>query len=108
VYKAKAELKKVYKSVIDSRFQALKSQQIAEAEIVKDKLSLLSEYAGSATRAASDHEPNSRPIVFAGDIDPESQLKIKTEDKTLDVMDESDFLLKIVRSPYITGLGKCH
>lgn len=88
VYKAKAELKQVYKSVIDSRLQVLKDQQILEADSVREKLTLLS--------ATSSQSPFG--IRYSKSIDPEPFLKIRPEDKALEVMDEAAFLSNIVRS----------
>jgi hypothetical protein len=85
VNKAKAELKNVYKSVIESRLKVLKEQQIEEAEMVQAKLALL--LARSEGVAA---------VQYSRAIDPEPQLKIRAEDKSVEVIEESDFLSKIV------------
>lgn len=103
VYKAKAELKKIYKSVIDSRLQALKEQQVAEAELVREKLSLLSEYGrnpagdpvGNAPLAGSNGAVL-HSISYSAHVDPEPMLKVRAEDKNLEVVEESEFLSKIV------------
>ena len=99
VYKAKAELKSIYKSVIESRLQALKSQQVQEAEVVAKKLALVS---GSRVSVSTDadisrHDNQVSPLPrYSRLLDPEPQLKIRVEDKTLEVIEESDFLNKIV------------
>jgi len=105
VYKAKAELRKIYKSVIDSRLQVLKEQQIAEAELVREKLSLLSKYGGTsdgdklgnASRGESTRA-FLHTISYSVEMDPEPMLKVKAEDKSLDVVEEAEFLGKIVNN----------
>lgn len=109
VYKAKAELKKIYKSVIDSRLQALKEQQVAEAELVREKLSLLSEYGSAVDGSKVDYAPLGdstrgplRTMFFSTQTDPEPMLKIRAEDKNLEVVEELEFLGKIVILPQNT------
>lgn len=106
VYKAKAELNKVYKSVIDSRLQALKEQQATEAEMVREKLSVLSEYGGTVENNRVNNAPLGdstrdplRTISYSMQMDPEPMLKVKMEDKSLEVVAESEFLSKIVILP---------
>jgi len=106
VYKAKAELNKVYKSVIDSRLQALKEQQVTEAELVREKLTVLSEYGTTLDDDRVDNAPLGdstrsplRTMSFSMQMDPEPMLKIKAEDRSLEVVAESEFLGKIVILP---------
>ena len=104
VYKAKAELKNVYKAVIDSRLQKLKEEQRAEAELVKEKLALLASHADDTTHPIGlDLEDQSilkatvtPNVPYSKHLDPEPQLKIRAEDKGVDVVEESDFMNKIV------------
>lgn len=104
VYKARAELKNVYKAVIDSRLQKLREDQIAEAELVKEKLALLSYHPDGATRntgsnleASTSSETAFTPsLTHSKHLDPEPLLKIRVEDQGIDVMDESDFINKTV------------
>ena len=103
VYKAKAELKGFYKSVVDSRLQVLRGQQIDEAELVKEKLSLLLGNPAMRNNASFVEEESGaivdvplRPILYSKVLDPEPLLKIRAEDKGLDVVGESDFMDKIV------------
>ena len=90
VYKAKAELRNIYKSVIDNRRRSLRSQQVAEAWNVRAKLAALSENAASPS--------GSNPIAYSKNLDPEPLLKIKAEDKGLMVVEESKFINDIVRA----------
>ena len=104
VYKAKAQLKNVYKAVIDSRLKVLKEQQIAEAKLVQEKLSQLSSHAGQTLNSNSDQQDGQNPletlqlppVLYSKHLDPEPLLKIRPEDKGLEVLDESEFMDKIV------------
>ena len=103
VYKAKAELKNFYQSVIDSRLQVLRGQQIEEAALVKEKLSLLLGSSASETNTnfVGEHtedlaEAPMRSIPYSKVLEPDPLLKIKVEDKGLDVVGEADFVNKIV------------
>lgn len=103
VYKAKAELKNIYRSVTDSRLQAMREQQMDEAEVVKGKLAQLlgtSDYrlGDNIQNSCSDDSAKALPTIIRSSrsMDPESLPKIKAEDKGLDVVEESDFLGKIV------------
>ena len=107
VYKAKAELKKLYKAIIASRLQVQKEQQIAEAGIVQVKLAMLSQRTSSNNTDISTVEITetsmAKPvscIVYSEALDPEPFLKIRPDDKGLEVMEESDFLDKIVSVAY--------
>ncbi|MCJ1286812.1 hypothetical protein MMC26_006158 [Xylographa opegraphella] len=102
VYKAKAELKKFYKSVVDSRLQVLRGQQIEEAELMKAKLSLLLVNLGTKnntifTAKAPEHRDEAPliPILHLKVFDPDPLLKVRVEDKGLDIVGESEFLDKI-------------
>ena len=121
VYKARAELKHVYKAVIDSRLQKLKEEQIAEAELVKEKLALLAYHPDSATQSAGFSLEASSPsesgvapsLAYLKHLDPEPLLKISVEDKGIDVVGESDFMNKIVSllacpSQYYSKLTSCN
>ena len=90
VYKAKAQLRNIYQSVIDSRLQGLKSQQIREAKAVQEKLAKL--YHG---KSLSSQSATTR-IIYSQDLDPEPLLKVNAADKTLELVEESDFLERIV------------
>ena len=103
VYKAKAELKKIYKSIIDSRLHSLQEEQIAEAQLVRENLSLLFRPSASLKRDDDQGAITEAPakgltiaIPYSRSIDPDPLLKVKVEDKSLEVIEESDFLNKIV------------
>ncbi|MCJ1438490.1 hypothetical protein MMC27_007880 [Xylographa pallens] len=102
VYKAKAELKRFYKSVVASRLQVLRGQQVEEAELVKEKLSILLGNPATRNKASFMEEASEDivetplpPILYSKVLDPEPLLKIRTEDKGLDVVGESNVMDKI-------------
>lgn len=108
VWKARAKLKNVYQSVVESRLNVLKQQQEAEAETAKQKLALLfggqksmEEELGSGCTLNTERTPISTetpPIVYSRELDPEPLLKLRPEDKSLDTVDEKEFLNRIVCS----------
>lgn len=89
VWKAKAKLRNVSKTIVDSQLSALRKQQEEEASVVREKLqTLLQPHQLSGTVSAiGDHN-----------LDPDSSLKTRAEDKHLDSVEESSFLGDIVRS----------
>ena len=102
VYKSRAELNTVYKNIIESRLNDLRDEQRVEAVLVRDKLALLAsisnskELAGDCTTSIvgkSSVEPPS--IKYSRTLDPEPLLKLRPEDKSLDTMNETDFLEKL-------------
>ena len=94
VYKAKAELGHVYKSVVDGKLEHLRREQIADAELAKEKLSLLTAR-GGAIEASEDSLviPN---LQYSRLLDPEPHLKLRAEDKPLEVTTEESLIDRIV------------
>jgi hypothetical protein len=84
VYKAKAELKKIYQSVLDSRIASFKAQQLADADAAKQ---CLSNMVGSDTQL--------KPPSHSLEIDPEPLLKNPVENKGLEVIEEAVFLARL-------------
>lgn len=94
VYKSKAELDSVYKSVIQGRLRDLQDEQCAEAELSKTKLSLI-----LADHGASGNDSNvatNPSIKYSHSLDPEPQLRLHAKDKALDVVTTEDFKNQIV------------
>ena len=83
VYKAKAQLRGIYQSVLKSRLRAFKQQQLAEAISVQARMNA----AGSGASAETPYSIS---------LDPEPMLKVPAEDKALKVLDESEFLASVV------------
>lgn len=108
VWKARAKLKKVYQSVVESRLSVLKQQQEAEAESAQEKLALL--FSSQKSREEEHGEGGTSspgrislpaiipPVAYSRELDPEPLLKLRPEDKSLDTVDEKEFLNKIVCS----------
>ena len=104
IWKAKAKLKRVYQSVLDSRLDVLRKQQQEDANGVSSKLQAvlaepnvvfeegLIDQAGSSSQYARA-QPN---FVRSQKYDPESLLKLRPEDKMSEVVDESVFLQRVV------------
>ena len=103
IWKAKAKLKKVYQSVLDSRLAILRKQQQEDAEGVRSKLQEV--LAGPATviEEGSDGQTASNTAVlhtqpnfpYSQKYDPEPLLKLRAEDKSSEVVDESVLLEKV-------------
>ncbi len=106
IWKAKAKLKKVYQSVLDSRLDTLRKQQQEDAVAVQLRLQEI--LAGPLQVSEDDAEKTSggadvlnvarqQPLFpYSQNYDPEPLLKLHSEDKSTDVVDESAFLQKIV------------
>lgn len=108
VWKARAKLKKVYQSVVESRLSVLKQQQESEAESAQEKLALLfsgqrsmEEEVGKGGTSSSGPTTVSTmiPVIaYTRGLDPEPLLKLRPEDRGLETMDEKEFLNKLVCS----------
>lgn len=83
-FKAKARLRKVSQAVVQSRLDALRKQQEDEANIVNSRLVPLINALG--VPGTTVKRKVSTPL------DPEMFLKLSTDDKNLDSMNESQFL----------------
>ena len=102
VYKSRAELNTVYKSIIESRLDDLRHEQRAEAALVRHKLALLASISNSKNSKpenlksvidGSSSEPQF--LNYSQSLDPEPLLKLRAEDKSLDTIDEKDFMDKL-------------
>ena len=89
VYKSRAELNTVYKTIIESKLAGLRADQRTEALTLKNKLTLV--LSGLRVPTAETYT-----LSYRREIDSEPLLKIRTEDKSLNLIDEQDFLDKNV------------
>lgn len=96
VYKAKAQLRRVYTAVINARLAILAHRQVAEAHKVQAQFVSNSNATGELAGASS--------IPYSGTFDPDPLLQINQEDKALEVIDESEFSNRIVS--YCSGAAK--
>ncbi|KAI9684169.1 MAG: hypothetical protein M1829_003439 [Trizodia sp. TS-e1964] len=101
VWKARAKLRKVYQSVIDSRLESLRKQQMDEATIIRSKLqiifgasnlSLETDIPDPASLTPLPAKHGFPSIKYPTDLDPEPLLKLRAEDKSLEQVDEKAFL----------------
>ena len=106
IWKAKAKLKKVYQSVLDSRLDTLRKQQQEDADGVRSKLQEMLMSPTPVVEEGSDdpvddvsssRTARKQPkFEYSQKYDPEPLLKLRTEEKSSEVVDESVFLEKIV------------
>ncbi|KAM3067560.1 hypothetical protein ACMFMG_000124 [Clarireedia jacksonii] len=103
IWKAKAKLKKVYQSVLDTRLTVLKKQQQEHAEAVQKNLQ---ELLSGPTPVIEEGSVGQRVVVaqtalrpphfeYSQKYDPEPLLKLRVEDKSGEIINESDFLKKV-------------
>lgn len=106
IWKAKAKLKKVYQSVLDSRLEQLRKEQQEDAEGVRSKMQELlgdpipvveegaeNQAAGADVSQIVRRQPT---FHYSSKYDPEPLLKLHSEDKSSEVVDELVFLQKII------------
>lgn len=91
VWKARARLRNVFQAVIDERVRDLQKQQREEAESVREKLaplapSVIPDQSQQGTTDLSEFEG----------LDPDPLLQVRSEDKGLEIMDESSLLRQVV------------
>ncbi|KAI5821105.1 mid region of cactin-domain-containing protein [Pyronema omphalodes] len=99
IWKAKASLRKVYSKVISHRLDILRKQQIEEAETVRKKLESIlgsKEVFEEGTEMETETVYRESPVIeYSKEMDPEPLLKLRFEDKGLEVIDEKDFLKSV-------------
>lgn len=104
IWKAKAKLKKVYQSVLDSRLENLRKEQEEHAvevrlrmqEILSGPAPVLEEGTETSLPDVSPVARRQLPFEYSQHYDPEPLLKLHSEDKANEVIDESKFLEKVV------------
>ncbi|EME46296.1 hypothetical protein DOTSEDRAFT_70330 [Dothistroma septosporum NZE10] len=94
-YKARAKLRKVSQSILESRIGGLRKQQAAEAAALRSRLEARLQSSGRL-------DPQSRDGVEASTIerirhaqDPEPLLRLRPEDKLLESMSEKEFAQRV-------------
>lgn len=86
VYKSRSELSAVYRTIIERRLGDLRQEQREEASDLEAKLALLL----ANTNESSHNWP--RAVGYSRQLDPEPLLKLRSQDKSLEVLDERSFL----------------
>lgn len=84
IWKAKSKLRRVSQEIVKERLQALRKQQAEAAVTVQERLQ---QKLGSTSATTVEYDAS---------LDPESALKLSTEDKTLKQVDEKKFLADTV------------
>lgn len=99
IYKAKANLRKITQSILQSRLGGLRKQQAAEADALKTRLDAklriglqasdqLTTSVQAGVANADDHERHS--------LDPEPLLRLRQEDKSLESVTAKEFSQRLV------------
>ena len=91
IYKAKARLRQVSKSVVGARLETLRQQQEQEALALRNQVR---EKLNSASLAAPGEQSSATESHTA--LDPEPLLRLNPEDKALTSLDEADFKQRLV------------
>lgn len=89
VWKAKAKLRSLTQSVIDSRLQALRTSQCEEAKNVGNKFSHVLQKGSTPSRNLEDIGS------FDSELDAEPMFKTRPEDRALKIVQETDILRSI-------------
>ncbi len=105
IWKAKAKLKTVYQSVLDSRLETLRKEQSEDAQGVRVKLQSILLGPLPVIEDGAEEVFNSdqatqllsvQPVLqYSQKFDPEPFLKLRAEEKSAEVLDESSFLRKV-------------
>lgn len=105
IWKAKAKLKKVYQSVLDSRLETLRKQHEEDArgvrtqfqEVLAGPSAVVEEGTEASVESNASQAVRKQPrFEYSAKYDPEPLLKLRSEDKSSDVVEESAFLQKVV------------
>jgi hypothetical protein len=89
VWKARARLRGVSQAIVNSRLESVRKQQYEEANKVKAQLQAALEV------APSDSDDIPEGVASTTTLDPEPFLKLRPEDKALELLDEEAFLSRI-------------
>ena len=91
VWKARAKLKKVYQSVLDSRLSTLRNHNLEEAENVQIRLQPLAK-----DWKLNQQGGSSSTSTYRKSRDPDPLLHLRPEDKSHEIVDEGALLDRIV------------
>lgn len=116
IYKSRAELSTIYQSIILERLRKFRREECAKAASAYKSLETLLDALPVSDAPGSDAkhaEPADISISYSRAVDPEPMLRLRQADKALEMMDEKDFLMKMVSWPRIipnpakrdTGIG---
>jgi len=86
-WKAKAKLRELSKEIVGKRLQILRKEQQEDAQSAQQRLS---KALGLGNTTSEQYKSPDAP-----NLDPDPLLKLRTEDKANEIIDEADFLAKI-------------
>lgn len=101
VWKARAKLQDISRTVINNRMKSLRHQQDSEAQIVQSKLQKILDVSASNAAHVGIEEnscPPNRISLLDNEIDPVPLLKIQAQEKGFEVVDEGVYLDNVVSS----------
>lgn len=90
VWKAKAKLRRVSQAILKERLENLRKQQQEVALSVQNRIQSMLE-----TAAQGGGDPV--PLAYDPSLDPEPLLKLRAEEKSLEQVEEREFLGRIIR-----------
>ena len=93
IYKAKAELRNIYKSIIDNRLEELRKEQVEEARAIREKLMV---FRDERHLDIDQSKASAASIRWSREVDPEPTLQVSGKDRGLEILDESVLWDKIV------------
>ena len=98
VFKSRAELSAVYRAVIQDRLDTFQDEQCQEALSVRSKLGILigSQDSPKTLSSGDKVSTDGNMIPYTRSVDPEPMLRLRPEDRSLELVDENEFLAKIV------------
>jgi hypothetical protein len=99
IYKARANLRRVTQSILESRLGGLRKQQVAEADALKSRLEAKLRVAAQAVDGSSSALEGSVANISHDErhaLDPEPLLRLRPEDKTLESSTEKEFAQSLI------------
>ena len=100
VWKARAKLQEISRKVINNRLLALRNQEESEARIVQNKLKKILEFSVNANDDDANDEGYIRNTKKTSSTyvkcDPVPFLKVRFQEKGLDIVEEATYLNNIV------------
>ncbi|KAL3425393.1 hypothetical protein PVAG01_02184 [Phlyctema vagabunda] len=104
IWKAKAKLKKVYQSILDSRLDTLRKAEQESAQAAQSSLRallmgpvpVLEEGQEMMDISGAQKQQTQPPLNYSSKFDPEPLLKLRNDEKASEVVDEATFLNRIV------------
>lgn len=96
VYKARAKLRNVSKSIMEARVGGLRKQQAAEADALRVRLEARLQAAGMNGKQSDGKESSGRQDDDRHPLDPEPLLRLRPEDKNLSSTSSQDFTTNLI------------